>query len=240
MANTRRRPGSWRGATLAVVALSVVGCKAAPAADSGFLATSGGPMRPEECAPFHRVWYDRSAPWAEYDRLVVEPVDTACLAPRGAWDQVSVASLVGDPAEDAVETAAYLREAVRREAAAAEGGLQLAEAAGPRTLLLELAVVELVPTKVWLNLLAYAALWTGVDRGSVAIEARLRDATTGAVVATLADRERGPVAPFSLADLTWYAHARNICDDWAAQLVASLNAPGADVPDTWPVTLRPW
>lgn len=239
MANAGRRSRAWRG-TVVAAALSVVGCKAAPAADSGFLADAGGHMQPEGCAPFHRVWYDRAAPWAEYDRLMVEPVDTAHLAPRGAWDQVSLAGLVGEPAEDAAAAAVYLREAVVRAVAATDGGLELAEAPGPRTLLLELALVELVPTKVWLNLLTYAALWTGVDRGSVAIEARLRDATTGAVVATLADRERGPIAPFSVADLTWYAHARNICDDWAAQLVASLDAPGADVADAWPVTLRPW
>ena len=113
---------------------------------------------------------------------------------------------------------------------------------GSRTVILEMALVELVPTKVWLNTVT-VGLTTGtpVNRGTVAIEGRIRDGASGKVIATFADREVSKASIVNRADLTWYFHAHRIIDEWAAQLVALVNARESEiVKRSSPFTLKPW
>ncbi len=121
--------------------------------------------------------------------------------------------------------------------------------AGPQTLVIELALVEVAQSKVVLTALGDAPLaGTAVKlirmasgKGTAAMEARIRDGSTGQVLMMAADREAEKAAPVNLKDLTWYGRAHKIIRTWARQFVrAASRQPGERVQDSKPFTLQLW
>ena len=114
------------------------------------------------------------------------------------------------------------------------------DSAGPDTVVLEMALVELVPTKAWQNTItmAFIGAWS---HGAVAMEARVREGSSGKVIVAFKDREFGKTAALSAADYTWHMHATDIIDDWAKQMVEIVNAePDERVKVASPLNFRPW
>jgi len=170
------------------------------------------------------------------------------------WDNMSTATLFGldDDAErlslrlqDSVEQA-FRSDPSRR--------FLVTDQVDDETLILELALVELVPNKSVVALGALAALAappaistplgffaSQAEHGFVAIEGRVRDGGTGEVMVMFADRETSKTRVLDLQSLLWYGHAHEIIDEWAEQLVAVANRPqNPGVPDPSPFTLVPW
>ena len=121
----------------------------------------------------------------------------------------------------------------------------------PHSLVLEVALIEVVPSKVLLNALGYAPFFVGTgitvvrtlanDKSTAAFEARVRDAVTGEVVALAADREAEQFAPVDLRGLIWYSDAEGILDDWSHQFVTIANAkPGEKIEASARFRLLPW
>jgi hypothetical protein len=215
------------------------GCRSGPAPDSGFLEDPER-MTENERFPFQRVWYDPDAAWDGYTELIVAPVHTEHLMAMPWWKEVS---FPGDRREGARELGLYLQSRVfdAFEADPEKRFTPVAFAAvepGPHTLLLEMALVELHPTRPVLKVLGGP---TDLGAGSVAIEGRFRDATTDRIIAMFADRELAKRSFINVADLTWYTHAREIADEWANQLVGVANAgPDDRVERSSRFKLRPW
>ena len=126
---------------------------------------------------------------------------------------------------------------------------------GPNTLVAEMAITELVPSSPALGALAIggqAARKLAVALGSkagakaaetgiIAIEMRLKDGGTGAIVATMADRESAKVAPIDVQAVTWYGFAEEVIDDWAEQFVQLANTPlTQQIEDSSTFRLSPW
>ena len=121
-------------------------------------------------------------------------------------------------------------------------------------MILELALVEIVPNKSVMALGALASFAGGpavsspvnfvasrAEHGFLAIEGRLRDGKTGQVVATFSDREAAKTRVLDLRSLTWYGHANETFDEWAEQLVTVANRPrDPGISDPSPFTLKPW
>ena len=101
------------------------------------------------------------------------------------------------------------------------------------TMILELALVELVPTKAFIHAVAnfIGFLIPGAQTigltgsGSVAIEGRIRDADTGKVIFKFADRQQDKTSIVSIKDITWHGHAEEIIDDWAREFVELYDTP---------------
>jgi hypothetical protein len=122
----------------------------------------------------------------------------------------------------------------------------------PGSLTLELALTELVPSHPVLEAMSIAAPYgSGVAvqavakesgaKATVAFEAKFNDTKTGKVLAMMADRKPGKVAPVNLRALTWYGEANVIIDEWADQFVQiAEKRPGETVKDSSPFTLMPW
>jgi hypothetical protein len=224
---------------LAMGLVLVLGCRGGPAPDSGFLEEPER-MSHVERLPFQRVWYDPEVEWGRYTEVMIAPVNTEHLMEMPWWQE---ATFPGDRRKDARELGLYLQSRVfdafeqdprqrLRPIAFASGE------PGPQTLLLEMALVELVPTKPVLDVLGGP---THLGTGTAAIEGRFRDGRTEELLATFADREAGKRSLLSAADLTWYGHAKRIIDDWAKQLVAIVNASEDErVRDSSDFTLKPW
>lgn len=127
--------------------------------------------------------------------------------------------------------------------------IRLAAAPGPGVLVIELALVELVPSKAYWNAAATAAgfvvpgagLLSAAGRGSIAMEGRARDGATNAIIATFKDRRADKMAPVNLGNYTWYHGAEGNISDWAAEFAELLNTPPDHVVKrASAITLRPW
>ena len=118
---------------------------------------------------------------------------------------------------------------------------------GPGTLVLEVAIVQLVPSKSELQAFSYVPgvglIGTGVmvagssltgsedqGKGVIAMEGRTREGGTGEIVWMFADREHPPTAVVDLKALFWWEPAKPICDAWAREFIELQNAaPGTKV-----------
>jgi hypothetical protein len=225
-------------AALALVLL-LGACAKSTAPDSGFL-TEAEKMVPEERLPFDRVWYDREIDFRKYTEVMVLPVNTEFLMEMSWWKDVS---FPGDRRAGARELGFRLQTRVFEafESDPNKRFTPLAFAAKEpeeKTLVLEMALVELIPTKPVLSVLGGP---TGLGKGAVAIEGRFVDGRTGDVVAMFADREEAQRSLVNVKDLAWYSHANAIIDAWAEQLVTVTNAGPEGVVERRPrFTLKPW
>jgi hypothetical protein len=237
------------------VLLGAAGCsllRASPAPDTGFLpdAETLAAMKVE--SPFNGLWYSDLERLAllkrEYNQIAILPVDTAYLEAEISGSRASD-SAKREYIEDVREIARYLRgRFVMALERYPDLPLKVVEEAGPKTFVLEVALVELDPTDPLVNTIGTAAgvfvpgggLIKIAGKGSIAIEALLRDGGSGAILAQFKDRRSDKLAPFTIRDFQKYAHARGAIEDWAreyAELVA--NPLGHKIDGALPFTLNP-
>jgi len=244
-----------RGPVLLVVlaaALASAGClqKAKPARPAGFIP----PEELEKPAdlPFHKAWRKAGTDWGRYREIYIAPLNTDYLREMSWWEKLERGEKVK---EDAKELALYAQTTFR-EAFANDPNhrFQVVDLPGSNSLMAEIALTEVVPNKVVLDALGYAAGPIAGPAGSaaagtqsittlstVAFEARMRDGTSKEVVAMFADRESEKYFPVNLKDLTWYGHAKAIIKEWADQFVKIANQqPGEIIKDSPLFDLKPW
>ncbi len=196
--------------------------------------------------PFQKVWFKDNVDWSRYTEIHIAPVNTNHLLAMDWWKKVERGAWVE---EDVEKLAQYTRNTFQEAFGEDEKRrFTVVEVPGPRTLIGEIALVEVVPSKVTLNLIGYAPfvgtaaklLRSTTSKSSVAFEARVRDGDTGEIVALFADREWEKAAPVNVKDLTWYGHAESILWEWAHQFVKVANRKsGEAVKDSEPFTLKP-
>lgn len=233
-----------------VLAAFLPGCKVKPAKPAGFVRNER--MTKPDDLPFHSAWRNPDrADLAGYDRVRIAPVDTAHLLEMDWWQKGEAGAMESfkkDVEKIAVEVREMLEQAFREPP---EGTVSryavVDDQKGKGTLILEVAIVEIVPSKVVLQAASWAmpfgtgVLLTPLNTSTAAMEGRFRDAATGEVLLEFADREGEKARPLDLAGFTWYAHAKGIMRDWALQLVQVANQkPGEQIPDTKVYTLVPW
>ena len=223
----------------------LAGCKAAPIAGTGFV--DYGKMAVPKDLPFHQAWVDPAADWHRYRKIQIAQVDTGHLS-KMEWARQT--GQIEKIQEDSRKLASYAQGTFQR--AFREDPLhrfEVVDQPDGETVIFELALVEIIPSKVALNTLCYAPfLGTAArifrgwkHRSTVAFEARMRDGATGAVIAQFADREAEKAAVINVKDVTWYGHAESILAEWARQFVRIANRkPGEVVRDSEPFTLKPW
>lgn len=226
--------------------------KGSEAPDAHFLSSPEKMAEHRERFPFQKVWLKDFSEnfFSDYTEVLIAPVDVDHLL---AHDWVADMSLRGKTKihQDAKMIAEYMQEKFKETIRNDKNGrFTLVDTASPQTLVVELALVELVPTKAWLNVsgniiglfLPGASILTSLaSSGSVAIEGRFRDGGTGEIVAMFKDRESDQIAPIGIQDLTWYKHAEDEIDDWARQFVEVLDTKADHkVADSTPLTFRIW
>lgn len=234
-----------------VICCSISGCsalKAKPAQDSGFLSTPAR-LKPNEQFPFHAWWVKPGAAKSQGGSVYIAPVNTDFLGKVGDWSHVQTLDRE-QIIQKAEQLGIHFRERIREKINNnKEGRFTLVDKLAASDGVLELAIVELVPTDVVRNAAGTTLgffvpggglVSTGAS-GSIAIEGRFRETATGEVVAEFKDRETGRIAPVDLAGLTAFRHAERAVEDWADQIVEILESPkGAVVADTSPFSLLPW
>ena len=224
---------------LALIVTQLPGCKAGAAKPAGYTPVRRS-MAEDSTLPFHRVWYAQKFDWASSNKIIVRPVNTQYVRENNWWkasgkDNVQMTKDLRQVGQT------FRSEIIKAFDTRKDNRFHVTQSEGPNTLVLELAIIELVPTKGWLNAAAFVGIMMTFSKGAMAIEGRIRDAQTGEVVGAFADREQGKEALLSIRDFTWYAHASAIMKDWAKQLVVVLNSEeGEHVKDSPWFTLNPF
>jgi len=214
--------------------------KASPAPPSGFL-VNPQKMTSDPRAPFDKVWRNPSPlAWERvrnFDRVVILPVNTTYM------------KATPQQRAEAEKMAVYTREQFQKQFA--EGGkLRVVSRPGARTLVLEMALVEMKPTNVAGNVVSTGAgvvvpganvVGSQFTHGNIAFEAKLRNGQTGELLAEYADRERDKLSVFSFRDYSPTAHNRKAVDDWAKEMEQLTTIPRDQrVAGAMRVTLNPF
>ncbi|MCF6154013.1 MAG: DUF3313 domain-containing protein [Candidatus Brocadia sp.] len=238
------------GATLLGIPL---GCKTAPAPDTGYLEEPERMAPQKERFPFDRVWVKPDVQKEDYDYIVIAPVNTEYLMENTGWKAANPGNT--NLEENALKLAQYTEEKFSEAFQKDERpGWKLVSSSGPRTVVLELAIVELVPSKATLGALRLAAPAFGPagiavgggaaaagGRPSVAIEGRLKDSITGEEIFIFADRKEAQMRIIDLKAVTWWGHAKDIIKDWANECVELAKTPkDYQVKERGSFTLKPW
>jgi len=210
-------------------------------------------MRPRWDLPFNRVWKASKVKNSDYSEIYIAPVNTEYLRQTSWWNKSNVAEIQDDIDDLAFKMRSKIRKAFWESLTST---FRVVNNPGPKTLVLELAITELVPNKAGLKILlsaagpAAGALMVGAASGvaksiglksSIAMEVRIRDGGDGAIVAMFADREQEKGSIVNVRNYTWYGQIELIMDEWADQLVKVLNRdPGDIVDDTPTFSFKPW
>lgn len=228
--------------TTLLVTTFLLSCKANPAPNAGFL-DNPELMIKEKNMPFNTIWFKKGFDFKDYNSVVIDDIDTSHLLKADWWDEAVLASKSKDfnPEEEAKFLAKYYKtQLVKSFSSSKEHKYTVVAEPTDKTLEIELAIVEVVPTKVWLNAITYILIGP-VSTGSTAMEGRLRDAKTGEIVCEFKDRELGQMDLVSIADLEWYSHSKHTIDNWSDKIVEIFTAGVyGNVSTSSTVTLRPW
>ncbi|HEY7118455.1 MAG TPA: DUF3313 domain-containing protein [Tepidisphaeraceae bacterium] len=227
------------------LALALAGCGASEAPTSGFT-QDPALMSKDPRYPFQRTYWNKKFDPKTYTQLYVAPVNTQYVMAQNFWEKVNVANVDPDKVKkDVAMIAQYTRESFIRAAAddPKHRFTVVDKPEGPNTLILELAITQLVPSKAVLNAIGYVT-WiptvvalggsTATDsqdtgKGVIAIEGRARDGATGEIIGMFADRQHPPTAIVDVKSLNWWAPAKQIIDTWSKQLIQVANLPPGGV-----------
>lgn len=212
--------------------------RVAPAPDTAFLPDPGRMQDQPPEAAFQRRWIAPRVNWGRYRKIIVAPVNLDYMLRQGWWDRQSYTEKFGFYHDDCRRIAKYMQKVFRDDLIAnQEHRYLVTDVPGPDTLRLELAMVELVPTKAVLNgiektvgmalpmviSMAMSPL-SDLNDGSIAIEGKLVDSQTGRVLAMFADREKAEAAAIDLAGFTPYGQSELVIRNWGAEFIRIVQA----------------
>jgi hypothetical protein len=214
---------SSRSALLALALLFATACSETakqPEAPADDFLGLGSELAPVENSVWDQSWRAPDVKWQGWTELHVAPIVADHLG-EAAW--CSDCALDELPAKRTALGNAFRQKI---EAAFREDAGHLLEpvaAVGPKTVVLEIAIVDVVPARSWFN--ARGAAPAGLSgHGSVAIEGRILDGKTGRLLSTFADREDCAADLLGDAHVDWCCHAPVLFDRWAARLVGLAHA----------------
>jgi len=241
----------------ALSSMTINGCsylnsilKAEPAPDSGFI-QDPEKMKPDRKRfPFDRVWCQGyGCDWTKYSSVVVKPIDLSHVLKMSWWDNFTIESK-SELQEERHIIANYLREKIISEIKNDPNEYhEVVEIAKQDSMIIEFALVELVPTKVFMRtvadiigfLIPGAQVLSLTGSGSVAIEGRIKDAETGVVIFKFADREQDISSIVNIKDSTWHGHANEAIDIWVKEFVELYDTPPTHLVEASNhFTLRVW
>ena len=220
---------------LSIAALGISGCAADRAINkakpTAFLIATGkansGKIRR---LPFERSWRDPAFDASKYSGIVFLPVTTSYLR-TDQWEQ-SVSTYVPDQhtfVARAKTLAKYWDGSIRSAFSSPQNRLAVvSDAKQPGTLVVQIAMTEVVFGRPAANAASYAVMGGGVAFSalfspSVAFEARVTDGATGQLVATISDRRSDKIRVIDVNKLTFTKSNEKICDEWSGEFMQGFN-----------------
>lgn len=213
----------------------------------------GSIMRPRGDIPFHRAWEASQVDFSKFTEIYIAPVNTEYLLENSWWKDLN-----HKKAEDNIDDVAdYMHKTIRKAYFMdPRKRFKVVRTPGSKTLVLEIAIVELVPNKAGFSILMTAAgpafgsiaaaALGGVAKkvgstSTIAIEVRLRDGGDGAIVGMIADREQKKGSIVNIKDFTWYGPVKTIIKEWGDQFIKIAHkAPNDIIADTPAFSFKLW
>jgi hypothetical protein len=200
-----------------LAATLLLGCHATEAPTPAFI-EKPELMTHNEVGPFQRAYWNSKYDQKDFTEILIAPVNTQYVMAQNIWGKASAAGLSPEQIKKDVQSLAdYTRQSFTRAFADdPKRRFKVVEEAGPKTLILELALTQVVPSKAALNAIGYVA-WiptvveaagstlTGsqdTGKGVVAIEGRVRHGGTGEIIGMFQDRQSPPTALLDLKSLS--------------------------------------
>ena len=181
-----------------------------------------------------------------YTKVHFTPVATGRLESQSWWSAqspIKQKELHAEARQLAQHMNGVLDNAARNDPARR---LTVVSQPGPDTVIVDMAIIELVPAKAYWNSAATAAgfvvpgagLLSAAGSGSVGIEGRVRDGKTGAVIASFRHHMKDKMAVVNINSYKWYAGSQANLDEIAGKIAQVLNsAPSTVVNASSPIKL---
>jgi hypothetical protein len=228
--------------TLLVLSLvTISGCSSV-----GMKRESRSPHEAVRAELFDATWVSPKlkgqAAYTSFDKIYIAPVYTGYLQQQSWWASQNVgkrSTLQQDANQLGARTHAAFSSHIARYPNAK---FRLAGQPSPGTLVLEIAIVELVPSKRFWNMASSGAgfavpgagFLSAVGKGKIGIEGRVSDGATGEVLGIFKDTEIDKSALISIDQYTWYLGAEENIDDWAKGFAELINTPPSHVVEDTP------
>lgn len=222
--------------------------KAPPAVGAGFVPMQQLANDPH--LPFNKAWIKPGVEWRLYSTIYIAPVNTDYLLRANWWQETIRADQMR---QDVQNMATFMRtELITAFQNDPRHRLRVVVSPEKGSLTLAMAITELVPGHVLLNIIKFAGPYgsglaaTALERGTeaqstVGFEARVIDTDTGQTLAMFADREYATARPIDFKGFTWYGNAEDIVREWAKQFVEIANRrPGEIIKPAGTFSLIPW
>ncbi len=244
---------------LVLLTQSLVSCsllKARPAADTRFVPKPEVLSEQRDRAPFNGYWvFDPQKYYklrSEYAAVYISPVNTDVVRMMYTSAEGSEKTKL-ERIQEAEELARYFQAKLKLQIEGLNQASQtelihIADKPGEATLSVNLALVQVVPTKPEVNFIGTAlgffipggGLVKIAGEGSIAMEGFVSEESVDIVYEQYKDREGQKASAFSLKDYQRYAHIREVIDDWATQIAQLLvTSPAVTVEDSWVISLSP-
>jgi hypothetical protein len=230
--------------------------KARPADDAGFIPNPEVMSEQRDRAPFNGYWVFDGKKYHKlrrnYATVYISPVNTEVVRMMYTASDGSAKTKLRR-IQEAEELARYFQAKLKLEIEAHNQvsptkRIHVAEQAGDRTLSVNIALVQVIPTKPEVNLIGTAlgffvpggGLIKIAGEGSVAMEGFVAEENAEIIYEKYKDREGQKTSAFTLKDYQRYAHIREVIDDWSAQIAKLLaTSPEETIRDSWVVSLNP-
>lgn len=192
-----------------------------------------GHLKKYDVIPLDGVWRNPATANKTYTSIMVEPVFTKDALKNRSWmERNNMRTWMEAEDKDVAQFAKYTENSFKKAISKCKN-LKLVDKAGPKTLMLELSLVKIVPGKPVMGALGNLGSLTPVGlilapvkvganaasdspmKASAAIEGVIRDSETKEVVATFVDRRKEVAAFFNAEDFTAYGNLEQIVDEWA-------------------------
>lgn len=216
--------------------------KAAGPQPTRFLKSTGTDMSQRiQRLPFEHSWRDPKVDITKYKNIVVRPVTTAFLDTR-KWEE-SKSTYVPNKRTYVRRANSLARSWTKSLNKSFSSPIcvfyKTADTAKPNTLILEVALTEVrfdpagqKPADAPLPTGNVSSVLTGLPY--CAFEARVTDASTGALVSTAADKRGPQIKVLDPERKTTSKPNESICDEWSRQLMESSNI------EIFPKVKRSW
>lgn len=207
--------------------------RATPAPQTSFLPSQPKLSEMPPTFPFRKMWFNPAIDINRYKQMVISKVRTEHVINKITWDRVSETEIFNSRAKECIYFAGYIENSFKNAVFTdPKRRFQLSLNPNAQTVVLELSLVQVVPSKSFLNIFETVvgfivpgfSLLTMFNAGEIAIEGKLKDATSGTLICMFADREKDRLAIIDIAGLKWYRHSQNNINDWSREFVLILNS----------------
>lgn len=190
---------------------------------SGFLGNDDALLKANANLPFQRSWKSPEADFCRYHEIAVAPMLTDRLKSLGSGlDAVSFRNFGDSHRKDCEAFAAYATSEFQQKidsSATLTAHVAAHEPKKKGVLLLETNLVEAVPGHPSAQIANFFIPFTGLlNRPSVAIEGRVRDAESGKTLFVFADRETPEISLLDARKFTFYGAQEREATRWAGQI----------------------